>query len=75
MNTQDFSQKMIETARLQEQKTLSLRNSLLDRYKNLRESRLFQLRIGQLMGMVIMLHEVGMTEEAEQFEWVWHHGI
>ena len=71
---ESLKETLLNRAVLQAERTLKSRDFSISRDKNPKDSRLFNLYIGQLMGMVYMLREIEM-EEAERFDWVWDYGI
>jgi hypothetical protein len=66
---------LLNRAILQESKTLKLRDYLINKDKKPTDSRLFNLYVGELMGMILLFNEIGMNEESIKFDWVWGYGI
>ena len=72
---EQLKETLLNRAILQENKTLKCRDFLIDKGKNPKENRLFNLYIGELMGMLHLFDEIGMNEKSTRFDWVWDYGI
>jgi len=70
---EEIRDQLIEVARRHEEKMMGLRDALLRQRKSESDSRLFQLYVGKMFGMIEMLEEMGV--DAAEFHWAYKYGI
>jgi hypothetical protein len=70
---EEYKNQMISIARSHEQKMLGLQETLENRGKSVTDSKLFQLYVGKMFGMIEMLEE--MSIDTTEFHWAYEYGI